>query len=117
MAWFSDILVVHFGSNHSPITNNKRDMLPVYTKLLLTVILWFFFMAIMYWFGWLSDRYFDDPSHNMTIKMLRLSPEDVKKRKESRKPTAKLIMVLVSLFTVLLIFAVLVQSGALPLAQ
>ena len=89
-------------------------MLSIDTKLLLTVILWFFFMAIMYWFGWLSDKYFDNPSHNMTIKVLRLSPEEVERRKRSRKPMAKLIMVLVSLLAVLLILAILAQNRVTP---
>ena len=92
-------------------------MLSINTKLLMTVILWSFFMIILYWFGWLSDRYFDEPSHDLTIKMLGLSQENAQKRKESRKPKAKLIMILVSLFTILLIFAILVQNEVLPLVR
>jgi len=89
-------------------------MASIYFKLFLLFLWWSLSMTVMYWFGWSSDADSLNPKYDITAKLLGLSDEERQKRESLRRPRAKMIMILVSLISFLLVLALFIQNGILP---
>jgi len=82
----------------------------IYYKILAIIVFWILSTIGSYWFGWSNDANLMDSKHDISASLLRISPEERMKREASRKERAKLMIVGYSVFAILLILIVIIDS-------
>jgi len=82
----------------------------IYYKLFAIVIFWLLSIIGTYWFGWSNDANLMDSKHDISARLLRISPEERMRRESTRKERAKLMIVGYSVFAVFLILIVIIDS-------